>query len=82
MAILHYQLRAVAASPDGTQIRVPPVQTLVMRGPVVQVMVSVPPEIADIFAKESKPIPSPVSGLALIDTGATISCVDEEVVGF
>ena len=42
-------------------------------------MVSVPPEIAEAFTKQSKPIPNPVAGFGLIDTGATGSCVDEAV---
>jgi hypothetical protein len=79
MPVIHCQLNAVANGPDGRQISLPAAQALVLRGPVVQVMISVPADIAEKLAKESKPIPSPVSGFGLIDTGASGSCVDEEV---
>jgi predicted aspartyl protease len=79
MPIIHCQVKAIASTPDGKQIQVPPAQALAVRGPVVQVLVSVPAQVAERLTKESKPIPSPVPGLGLIDTGATGSCVDEEV---
>lgn len=49
-------------------------------GPVIAVEISIPKALADEFAKKNQPIPSPVSGLALIDTGATMSCVDDDVI--
>jgi hypothetical protein len=78
MPILHYQLNGAANGPDGKPVAIPPIQVLGMRGPVVQVSVSVPAEIAEQLAKASKPCPNPISGFGLIDTGASTSCIDDE----
>jgi len=48
-------------------------------GPVFPIEVHVPPLIAEALDKAGEPIPSPVSGMALIDTGASITCVNEPV---
>lgn len=39
--------------------------------------VHIPPQIADVLAKEGTPVPASISGLALVDTGATMTCVHE-----
>lgn len=48
-------------------------------GAFLPVEVRVPPKIAAILTKEGKPVPGPVAGAALIDTGATVTCVHEPV---
>lgn len=48
-------------------------------GAIFAIEIHVPPQIADALAKENKPIPAPQSGLALIDTGATMTCVHEDI---
>ena len=47
------------------------------RGPVVQVTVGVGQQIATQVLQSGGALPSPVSGLALIDTGASTTCIDE-----
>jgi predicted aspartyl protease len=49
-------------------------------GPVLQVLVEVPTPLAASFRTAGTPVPQPASGLALIDTGATCSAVDDSVV--
>jgi hypothetical protein len=44
-------------------------------GPFFEVFVSIPQALAEFYTKENIPIPSPISGMALIDTGASRSCV-------
>src|SRR5713226_7279540 len=44
-------------------------------GPILQISVSIPQALAALYTNQQIPIPSPVTGLALIDTGATKSCV-------
>ena len=46
-------------------------------GAFLPVEVHVPPKIADLLTKQDHPVPGPVAGAALIDTGATITCVHE-----
>ena len=44
-------------------------------GPILQVSVSIPQALAALYTSQQIPLPSPITGLALIDTGATRSCV-------
>lgn len=53
---------------------------LMISGPRLDVEVHVPPAFEKLLVKEGKPIPKPVVGKALIDTGATISAVDDSVI--
>ena len=52
---------------------------LVERGPVLRVVVSVTDEHAKILAEHGEPNPNTVPGLALIDTGALVTCIDDSV---
>ena len=52
---------------------------LVHVGPVIQVLVGVSTPLATSLQSQNLPVPSPVGGLALIDTGATKSAVAEAV---
>lgn len=55
----------------------PAPELLVAQGPILPVLLSVSEEVLQTLMTEGKPIPEPVTGLALIDTGATRTCVDE-----
>lgn len=44
-------------------------------GPVLSVEVSLPTSLAEILASQGEEMPSPVAGLALVDTGASRTCV-------
>ena len=46
-------------------------------GAFFPIEVHVPPQIADVLTKQGQPIPAPVIGVGLIDTGATLTCVHE-----
>lgn len=48
-------------------------------GPLLAGEVSVPSKIAEVIQKTKKEIPNPITGPALIDTGAASTCVDEEI---
>src|SRR5262245_66063893 len=52
---------------------------LVEVGALLQVQIEVPPVLAQSFEKAGRPIPAPISGVALIDTGATRTAVDLRV---
>ena len=49
-----------------------------MRGPVVQVTVSVEQNIAQQLLQSGTTLPPPITGFALIDTGASMTCIDDE----
>jgi hypothetical protein len=44
-------------------------------GPILQVSVSIPQALAALYTNQQIPLLSPITGTALIDTGATRSCV-------
>ena len=48
-----------------------------MRGPVIQVSVSVEQTIAQQLLQSGSAVPPPVTGYALIDTGASMTCIDD-----
>ena len=49
---------------------------LTMSGPIVQIQVEVPEALSKQLSDSGQPIPQPVTGSALIDTGATFSAID------
>jgi hypothetical protein len=53
--------------------------SLVQLGPVVQALLEVPPALAASLTAAGKQVPAPVVGYALIDTGASVSCIDANV---
>ena len=48
-------------------------------GPRIDVEVSITTELQQYFQSKNLPVPAPVKGMALIDTGATISCIDDTI---
>jgi len=54
----------------------PSPQTLMINGPIIQIQIEIPGALAASLQSSSQPIPNPVDGIALIDTGATITSVD------
>lgn len=52
---------------------------LLKSGPVIQVQIEVPDSLAAALQANNSLIPSPVDGMALIDTGATITSIDASV---
>lgn len=49
-------------------------------GPLLQVNVHVPTALATILTSNGQTVPAPITGFALIDTGATNTCVDDSVI--
>jgi len=83
--ILHIQLQlhAVDASgqpavdASGKPVTIPPPAGLQAKGPVVQVTLSIADAFAAQIVQQGGTLPTPVSGYALIDTGASTTCVDD-----
>lgn len=79
MPILHCQaITAQAKTPDGKTVNLPPHAALQGRGPVLQVSITVEQNAGKALVAQGKPLPTPQTGLALIDTGASNSCIDEQ----
>src|SRR4030066_536105 len=77
MPILHIQFNVPGKAPDGSPIALPGKQGLHARGPVVQVAVGTMSAVVQEIAQQGASVPGPVTGFALIDTGASITCIDE-----
>ena len=78
MPILHIQLAGQGQTQDGKIVPIPPALALQQRGPVVQVSVSLHESFAKALVQQGKPLPQPVTGWALLDTGASNTCIDDE----
>lgn len=78
MPVLHSQFNIEGKTKEGKVVRLPPALGLVQRGPVLQVTVAVVEQIATELVKQGKSVQPPVAGLALIDTGASMTCIDDE----
>jgi len=48
-------------------------------GPILQVEVNLPQPLINLLSSQNKPIPAPTPGFALIDTGASRTCIDSLV---
>ena len=79
MPILHLQFNAQGQSPDGRIIPLPPSNALLQRGPCIQVTLGLVQSITDQLLQQGKTVPPPISGLALIDTGASSTCIDDAI---
>lgn len=77
MPILHLQYKGQAKTPDGSTVDLPPRDEHIPRGPCIQVTVAVAQAIAQQLLHEGGPLPAPRSGFALIDTGASVTCIDD-----
>jgi predicted aspartyl protease len=76
--ILHSQITAQSKTPDAKTVDVHPAIALQARGPVIQVTVSIEQNAGQALVSQGKTLPTPKAGLALIDTGASNTCVDEQ----
>ncbi len=77
MPILHIQFSGQATTPQGQLVQVPPAIILLRQGPCVQVSIGLAQSIANQLLQQGKTLPKPISGTALIDTGATSTCIDD-----
>ena len=78
MPILPLQLSGEGRTPDGRTVGIPHAVALQQRGPIVQVSLTVEETIARTLLEQGRELPNPITGLGLIDTGASVTCVDEE----
>ena len=55
-------------------------QALAARGPILQVEIHLPTLLALHYQNAGTPLPQPTVGLAMVDTGASKTCVDDTVI--
>lgn len=60
-------------------IRVHNPAALAGAGPVLEVEVNLPQPLISLLSSQNEPIPAPSPGVALIDTGASRTCIDSAV---
>lgn len=78
MPTLHIQFSAQGRNHKGKAVEVHPRVVLLKQGPCVQVTIGLAQSIAEQLLQQGKPIPQPISGLALIDSGASSTCIDDQ----
>lgn len=77
MPILHIQYDGKAQTSDGKVVQIPPSLALLQHGPIVQVVVGLAQSFTDQLLQQGQSLPQPIAGNALIDTGASTTCIDE-----
>lgn len=53
---------------------------LAISGPIINVELSVPDDLAQYLTENNLPVPSPITGTGIIDTGASITAVDVSII--
>src|SRR2546428_9824701 len=71
-------MAAQARTRAGKLLGFPPATALQLRGPILQVSLTIEQNAGKGLVAQGKTVPAPKSGLALIDTGASNTCVDEQ----
>lgn len=79
MPILHTQMMGEGQDKDGKKIVLPPSVALIIRGPILQVNIGLEDSMAAQLVQNNQQVPQPVSGFALVDTGASGTCIDEAI---
>jgi predicted aspartyl protease len=77
MPVFNIQLTAQGKTPNGKVINLPPAAALYQRGPVVPVSVMLEANMAKPILAQGKGVMGQ-PGVALIDTGATNTVIDDE----
>lgn len=78
MPVFHSQIGGQGKTPDGKVFQVPAHIALQQRGPVLPVAVGLEQNMAQALLQQGKVVPQPKTGIALIDTGASVTCIDEQ----
>lgn len=77
MPILHTQFSAQGKTQQGQIVPIPHSVVLQKQGPCVQVSIGLAQSIASQLLQQGKSLPKPISGIALIDSGASSTCIDD-----
>jgi predicted aspartyl protease len=75
--ILSIQFSGQAKTTGGAVVSLPPALALAGRGPCVQITLGLVQAMAAPLLQQGKSVPQPVSGIGLIDSGASHTCIDD-----
>jgi predicted aspartyl protease len=75
--ILHVRYDAEGHTPDGKTVQIPPREVLLQNGPCVQVIIGLAQSFAEQLVQQGQAVPQSTSGVALVDTGASTTCIDD-----
>ena len=78
MPILHCNFQAKISDAKGNEHSLQPAEALARKGPVVPVTLSLLKQHQHVLTEKGETIPRAISGFALLDTGASRTCVDKE----
>ena len=78
MPIYHTQIEGEGKTANGKTVKAPPHVGLHLQGPVLQVSVTIEENFGKALLAQGNALPTPKTGFALIDTGATNTCIDEK----
>ena len=78
MPVLNFRAQAEARDQEGNPAALPSGTILLQTGPRVPVVLSPLEEQLQLPSSRGEAIPSPVIGHALIDTGASVTCIDRD----
>ncbi|MDE0152958.1 MAG: aspartyl protease family protein [Gammaproteobacteria bacterium] len=81
MPILNVRIQAEMRDDAGNHLPAPPDMALGQVGPRVQITLAQLKEQIDAISGKGEEVPAPVVGYALIDTGASATCVDSDAAG-
>ena len=70
---------AIGKDQDGNDVTIPHHAALAQSGPRIQVTISLATQLAADMQSRGEDIPAPETGWAIIDTGASVTCIDEEL---
>lgn len=79
MPIVSAQPQGRGRTPDGKEVVIPPPVAMILQGPRLRVILGPEQTIARQLQQKGEQLPGTVTGWALIDTGASCTCVDEDV---
>src|SRR5262245_58921318 len=79
MPILHLQYNDQDRTVDGKRYRLSPLSVLQEKGPCIQITSCVASSIAEQLLQQGIAVPAPLPGIALIDTGASTTCIDMKI---
>lgn len=78
MPILHTQFSGQGKTQQGQIVQISHSIALQKQGPCIQVTIGLAQSIASQLLQQGQSLPKPISGIALIDTGASSTCIDDE----
>lgn len=79
MPIINIQPLVQGTDQSGQPCVFAPPVGLQLRGACLQVAVGLSKTFAQQLVQQGKPVPSPVTGYALLDIGAAVTCIDDNV---